>query len=36
MLPGLENEGGTIVGPLYTGCMLDATVRQALSLETCE
>jgi len=35
-LPALENEGGTIVGPLYTGCMLDATARQALSLETRE
>jgi uncharacterized protein YecT (DUF1311 family) len=32
-LPALENEGGTIVGPLYTGCMLEATARQALSLE---
>jgi uncharacterized protein YecT (DUF1311 family) len=32
-LPGLENEGGSIVGPLYTACMLDATARQALRLE---
>ena len=32
-LPAIENEGGSIVGPLYTGCMLDATARQALWLE---
>lgn len=32
-LPEIENEGGSIVGPLYTGCMLDATARQALWLE---
>jgi uncharacterized protein YecT (DUF1311 family) len=32
-LPQIENEGGSIVGPLYTGCMLDATARQALWLE---
>jgi len=31
-LPEIENEGGSIVGPLYTGCMLDATARQALWL----
>jgi len=31
-LPAIENEGGSIVGPLYTGCMLDATARQALWL----
>lgn len=33
-LPEIENEGGTIVGPLYTGCMLDTTARQALWLES--
>ena len=32
-LCGIENEGGSIVGPLYTACMLDATARQALWLE---
>jgi uncharacterized protein YecT (DUF1311 family) len=32
-LPEIENEGGSIVGPLYTDCMLDATARQALWLE---
>jgi uncharacterized protein YecT (DUF1311 family) len=32
-LPEIENEGGSIVGPLYTGCMLYATARQALWLE---
>ncbi|MCC7253050.1 lysozyme inhibitor LprI family protein [Hyphomicrobium sp.] len=32
-LSALENEGGTIIGPLHTACMLDATARQALSLE---
>jgi uncharacterized protein YecT (DUF1311 family) len=32
-LPAIDNEGGSIVGPLYTGCMLDATARQALWLE---
>jgi uncharacterized protein YecT (DUF1311 family) len=32
-LPATDNEGGSIVGPLYTGCMLDATARQALWLE---
>lgn len=31
-LPAIENEGGSIIGPLYTGCMLDATARQALWL----
>lgn len=35
-LPEIENEGGTIVGPLYTGCMLDTTARQALWLESRE
>jgi uncharacterized protein YecT (DUF1311 family) len=29
----IENEGGSIIGPLYTGCMLDATARQALWLD---
>lgn len=33
-LPEIENEGGTIVGPLYTSCMLDTTARQALWLES--
>jgi|SRR5215510_6508498 len=32
-LPAIENEGGSIVGPLYADCMLDATARQALWLE---
>jgi uncharacterized protein YecT (DUF1311 family) len=32
-LPAIDNEGGSIVGPLYTGCMLYATARQALSLQ---
>jgi uncharacterized protein YecT (DUF1311 family) len=32
-LPAIDNEGGSIVGPLYTACMLDATARQALWLE---
>jgi uncharacterized protein YecT (DUF1311 family) len=32
-LPAIDHEGGSIVGPLYTGCMLDATGRQALWLE---
>ena len=32
-LPAIDNEGGSIVGPLYTSCMLDATARQALWLE---
>jgi len=32
-LPALDNEGGSIVGPLFTSCMLDATARQALWLE---
>jgi uncharacterized protein YecT (DUF1311 family) len=31
-LPEIENEGGSIIGPLYTDCMLDATARQALWL----
>jgi uncharacterized protein YecT (DUF1311 family) len=32
-LPAIDNQGGSIVGPLYTSCMLDATARQALWLE---
>ena len=32
-LPEIENEGGSIIGPLYTGCMLDSTARQALWLD---
>jgi uncharacterized protein YecT (DUF1311 family) len=32
-LPAIDNEGGSIVGPLYTGCMLYATARQALWLQ---
>jgi uncharacterized protein YecT (DUF1311 family) len=32
-LPEIENEGGSIVGPLYTGCMLHVTARQALWLD---
>lgn len=32
-LPAIENEGGSIVGPLYTDCMLGTTARQALWLE---
>jgi uncharacterized protein YecT (DUF1311 family) len=32
-LPAIDNEGGSIVGPLHTACMLDATARQALWLE---
>lgn len=32
-LPAIENEGGSIVGPLYTDCMLVTTARQALWLE---
>lgn len=32
-LPAIDNEGGSIVGPLYTGCMLHATARQALWLQ---
>jgi uncharacterized protein YecT (DUF1311 family) len=31
-LPEIENERGSIIGPLYTDCMLDATARQALWL----
>lgn len=31
-LPGIENEGGSIVGPLYLGCMMEATARQAIWL----
>ena len=33
MMTPRGNEGGSIVGPLYTGCMLHATVRQALWLQ---
>jgi uncharacterized protein YecT (DUF1311 family) len=32
-LPAIDNEGGSIVGPLYTGCMSYATARQALWLQ---
>ena len=32
-LPSIDNEGGSIVGPLYTGCMSYATARQALWLQ---
>jgi uncharacterized protein YecT (DUF1311 family) len=32
-LPAIDNEGGSIVGPLYNGCMLYATARQALWLQ---
>ncbi len=32
-LPAIDNEGGSIVAPLHTACMLDATARQALWLE---
>lgn len=32
-LPAIENEGGSIVGPLYTGCMMHTTARQAIWLE---
>ena len=32
----IDNEGGSIVGPLHAGCMLDATARQALWLESRE
>lgn len=32
-LPGIDNEGGSIVGPLAAACMMDATARQALWLE---
>jgi uncharacterized protein YecT (DUF1311 family) len=32
-LPAIDNEGGSFVGPLYTGCMLYATARQALWLQ---
>ncbi len=35
-LPGIVNEGGSIVGPLFTGCMLETTARQALWLEHSE
>jgi uncharacterized protein YecT (DUF1311 family) len=31
-LPEIENQGGSIIGPLHTDCMLDATARQALWL----
>lgn len=32
-LPAIDNEGGSIVGPLTAGCMSEATARQALWLE---
>lgn len=32
-LPQIENEGGTIVGPLYADCMQHTTAQQALWLE---
>lgn len=32
-LPGLENEGGSIVGPLWSSCMHETTAGQALWLE---
>jgi uncharacterized protein YecT (DUF1311 family) len=32
-LPALDNAGGSIVGPLTEACLMDATARQALSLE---
>lgn len=32
-LPAIENEGGSIVGPLYGACMSETTARQALWLE---
>ncbi len=32
-LPAVENEGGSIVGPLTAMCLLDATARQAIWLE---
>jgi uncharacterized protein YecT (DUF1311 family) len=32
-LPAIENEGGSIVGPLYTDCMMHTTARQAIWLE---
>ena len=35
-LPEIDNEGGSIAGPLYAGCMLDATARQALWMESRE
>jgi len=31
--PALDNEGGSIVGPLYNSCMLDTTALQAIWLE---
>lgn len=31
-LPAIDNEGGSIVGPLYLGCMMEATARQAIWL----
>lgn len=31
-LPALENAGGTIVGPLTSACLMEATARQALRL----
>ena len=32
-LPALENEGGSIVGPLTIACLLAETARQTLWLE---
>lgn len=32
-LPAIENEGGSIVGPLYNDCMMIATARQAIWLQ---
>ncbi len=32
-LPGVEEEGGSIVGPLETACLMEATGRQAIWLE---
>ena len=32
-LPAVEEEGGSIVGPLTSACLMDATARQAIWLE---
>lgn len=32
-LPAIENEGGSIVGPLYNSCMMVTTARQAIWLQ---
>lgn len=32
-LPAVENEGGSIVGPLYNSCMMEMTARQAIWLQ---